>query len=144
MMLGIFVTMMIFNANSQIPLKNIGTDTLQIRIAAKHLMAGTMALKEVKGLRLTVFNQQKELYIANAVNKNLQESANKYQKAAEIKTQVADSLIKVVNNQDIINLQLKQDNKQKKNSVLVASTVSPVVGVLLGALTYGILKIFNH
>lgn len=103
-----------------------------------------MALKEVKGLRLTVFNQQKELYIANAVNKNLQESANKYQKAAEIKTQVADSLIKVVNNQDIINLQLKQDNKQKKNSVLVASTVSPVVGVLLGALTYGILKIFNH
>lgn len=143
-MLGIFVTMMTFNANSQIPLKNIGTDTLQIRIAAKHLMAGTMALKEVKGLRLTVFNQQKELYIANAVNKNLQESANKYQKAAEIKTQVADSLIKVVNNQDIINLQLKQDNKQKKNSVLVASTVSPVVGVLLGALTYGILKIFNH
>lgn len=103
-----------------------------------------MALKEVKGLRLTVFNQQKELYIANAVNKNLQESANKYQKAAEIKTQVADSLIKVVNNQDIINLQLKQDNKQKKNSVLVASTVSPVVGVLVGALTYGILKIFNH
>ena len=103
-----------------------------------------MALKEVKGLRLTVFNQQKKLYIANAVNKNLQESANKYQKAAEIKTQVADSLIKVVNNQDIINLQLKQDNKQKKNSVLVASTVSPVVGVLLGALTYGILKIFNH
>lgn len=103
-----------------------------------------MALKEVKGLRLAVYNQQKELYITNAVNKNLQESANKYQKAAEIKTQVADSLIKVVNNQDIINLQLKQDNKQKKNSVLVASTVSPVVGVLLGALTYGILKIFNH
>jgi len=107
-------------------------------------MAGTMALKEVKGLRLAVYNQQKELYIANAVNKNLQESANKFQKAAEIKTQVADSLTKEVNNLEILNLQLRQQVKQSNSSKLIASITSPIAGVLVGALTYGILKIFNH
>ena len=102
------------------------SDTLQIRIAYKYLVAANMAFKEVKGLRITIINQNKELYISNQRISEL--------KKANDKLLEADSLMKIkfklkseqFDNADIERIKAQQAIKKVKTDKLILGVTYPV------------------
>ena len=102
------------------------SDTLQIRIAYKYLVAANMAFKEVKGLRITIINQNKELYISNQRISEL--------KKANDKLIEADSLMRIkfklkseeFDRADIERVKAQQAVRKVKTDKLILGVTYPV------------------
>lgn len=107
-------------------------------------MAGTMAFHEVKGLRLIVYNKDREIYIANARIKWLENAYGNRVKSDSICSEQIIILNKKFNTADLEVLKYKQQYKAEKLKKVAGLTIGIPVSLAVGILTGILIAPYLH